>query len=169
MNENLKILVEDNKKLLDQVIVLLGKVNDDLYNKKSNFLIKHSIGQHFRHIYAFYYQFINGIVSGVIDYDSRIRDSRMESDCKYMLKSFSEISSKLNINKNSKIILSYQLDNSDKQEVDSSIERELVFLYSHSLHHIAMIRGVLESEYGFTFKENLGFTVSTINHKSSLI
>ena len=124
MNKNLKILVEDNKKLLDQVIVLLGKVNDDLYNKKSNFLIKHSIGQHFRHIYAFYYQFINGIVNGIIDYDSRIRDSRMESDCKYMLKSFSENSSKLNINKNSKIILSYQLDNSDKQEVDSIIERD---------------------------------------------
>ena len=165
MNNNLEILIADHNHLISEIIALLYKINNNVYNKNSSFLINHSIGKHFRHIYDFYIQFCNGFENKNIYYDDRKRNSELESNCNAMIKGFEQIQNKINIKENFDLIIHYQLQNNLKDKIKSNIIRELVFIYSHSIHHLAMIRTVLENEHGFVFSNNMGFSLSTIKHK----
>ena len=75
MRQNLKILLADNQALISEIISLLSSIDNKVYNKKSNFLINHSIGQHFRHIYDFYFQFLDGLYSKYIYYENKFGTS----------------------------------------------------------------------------------------------
>ena len=166
MNQNLDILIKDHRRLLNQIINLLNDINNELYTKNNNFLMNHTIGEHFRHIYDFYYQFFECLNLGYIDYDTRLRDNKLETDHIVMMKSFSQIKEKLSFKNNKKLNIYYQLDNNKiSNSVDSNIERELLFIHSHTLHHLAMIRGVLESKFNFKFNNDFGFASSTLLHK----
>ena len=165
MSQNLKTLLADNHTLISEIISLLSNIDNKVYNKKSNFLINHTIGQHFRHIYDFYFQFLDGLCSKNIYYENRIRDNRLESDCNSIIVSFQSIKKKLVLEENFDLVVHYQLDNKLNSKVTSNIIRELVFIYSHALHHLAMIRGVLEVDHSFVFSNTFGFSLSTIKHK----
>ena len=165
MNNNLEILIADHNHLISEIIALLYKINNNVYNKNSSFLINHSIGKHFRHIHDFYIQFCNGLKNKNIYYDDRKRNAKLESNCRVMIKAFEEIQNKIHIKENSDLIIHYQTQNDLKHKIKSNIIRELVFIYSHSIHHLAMIRTVLENEHGFVFGDNMGFSLSTIKHK----
>ena len=169
MSKNLKILLADNHTLITEIISLLSSIDNKVYNKKSNFLINHSIGQHFRHIYDFYFQFLDGLYSKKIYYEHRKRDNILESDCNSMIMSFQSIKNKLVLDDNFDLVVHYQLNDKSNSKVASNIVRELVFIYSHALHHLAMIRGVLESDHSFIFSDTFGFSLSTIKHKKETI
>jgi len=166
MNQNIDILIKEHRRLLDQIVKLLNDINNELYTKKNSFLMNHTIGQHFRHIYDFYYQFFECLNVGDIDYDARSRIHKLETDHIVMMKSFSQIKENLNFKNNKRLNVCYQLDNNKiRNSIDSNIERELLFIHSHTLHHLAMIRGVLESKYKFQFNNDFGFSLSTLLDK----
>jgi hypothetical protein len=127
---------------------------------------KGRVGGHFRHCLDFYRSFLVGAKNGRVDYAHRKRDPRIESDRLYALDCFNLIVAELE---------SFQTDNfkqplmvkaedcADDIWFLSSLDRELEFVRSHTVHHYALIRfklALLSVETG----EDFGVAPSTLRH-----
>ena len=56
---------------LQQIKILLQDLTDENFKKRCDTLFSSTVGQHVRHILEFYICLLNGIESGVINYDKR--------------------------------------------------------------------------------------------------
>ncbi len=167
-------LIDGNIGYLQQALALLQHMNDDLYGKIIPLAFGSGVGQHLRHCLEHYESFLAGRQSGKIDYDSRARDVRLETDRQYALAHIAAIIAALR-----------QLDEEDedrhvqvKQESSaaheavpawsaSTVLRELQFLVSHTVHHYALIAMILRM-HGFEPHADFGVAPSTLKHRHTL-
>lgn len=139
-NQNHYKLLEINIDALNEGLELLVLLTDKHYSQGFKPAFQSTIGAHFRHILEHYRCFLKQIDRGVFCYDERERDQSLEQDRNYAittikslllglqnfeLKAFSE---KYTIN-----------DQQVDEQVSTNLERELLFLQSHSVHHYAII------------------------------
>lgn len=126
----------------------LNTVSTDDYNEivAPNFIS--STGSHMRHIIDHYVAVINGMETGIIDYDQRSRGGDLESNPATALKKMEEIATWIgNISDemlNKTLNLSTEISVTEKhvQQVPTSLARELIFVGSHAVHHYAMINQI---------------------------
>lgn len=140
---------------------LIGKIEDSIYRQTANGT--GSVGGHFRHNLDFANAFLNGIKEGKIDYSRRERDLRVEENRLYAIKRFALMICRLrNLSPES-----FQKKVSVRSEIDtgawheSSATRELEFLYSHTVHHHALIAEKLNS-FDVKVSTNFGVAPSTL-------
>lgn len=128
-----------------------------------------AIGAHLRHCVEHFQCFLAGAAEGRIDYDARCRDRKMEGSraafiqaCRTLNCGFVERFAVI-----SDTITVVQTSGPDlvRDEVQSTVDRELIFLSSHTLHHLALIRWLAES-MGITLPEDLGVAYSTRAHQA---
>jgi len=170
--QNQLAALQSNIHFLNQGIELLSSVSDELYTKNNGPYNKSGIGRHFRHIIEHYFSLIDSKYSGLIDYDARERNLRLENDREFMISSLREVVSSLQELSNSPEKLSQTVqirsnegvgeDNSPLSE--STIRRELQFLISHTVHHYALIGLILET-LGFKPDESFGVAPSTLKYE----
>lgn len=107
-----------------------------------------SAGAHMRHIIDHYQAFIDGLETGVIDYDYRRRNTALEVEPQLALSKLAQIKSKiLALDEQvlyQEVMLSTEISISEcvVQQVPSSLARELIFVGSHAVHHFAMIKQI---------------------------
>lgn len=110
-----------------------------------------AIGAQFRHIVAYYGCFLRGLDARRIDYDDRARDLDWEHDPVAVAKELERIVELL------EPVEAYEDDESLDVLMDepgtratgwtrSSLGRELRFLASHAIHHLALIELMLASQ-----------------------
>lgn len=125
-----------------------------------------SIGKHTRHILDHYSCFNKGINEGVVDYDARARDPALETNPQRAHKAIESALELLwtVVSKSADASL-FVLSSTDTEitapMTTSTIARELIFLQSHTIHHMASIRMLSELQ-GISVRESFGLSPATL-------
>ena len=151
---------------------LLSGLTKKQYSNKLEILTNASVGQHVRHILEFYQCLLAGNDTKTVNYDSRQRDLKIETDLFIAKKTIDDIINALLDVKNDfpvSFTANYSFDNEDKSEIiNSSFYRELAYNLEHSIHHQALIKvAITEMKLSRLVKETFGFAPSTIRNLKS--
>ncbi|HNI43481.1 MAG TPA: hypothetical protein PK230_02230, partial [Chitinophagales bacterium] len=74
-----------NIAVIEQLITLLAQMTDTTYTQSLILLHQNTIGKHCRHIIEFYQALEKVSTTGIVDYDARIRDLRLETDTTFTI------------------------------------------------------------------------------------
>lgn len=161
------------KENLLEIKSLLNSLNNEQYTIKSKLLSGATIAEHTRHILEFYVCLLNGYTTGIINYDKRERDLKIQSDIGFAMFSIDKICSHLNfIKEEKKIILAgnFTSTGADIKEIETSSSRELAYCLEHSIHHQALIKiGLIEMNLAQLIDENFGVAPATIRFKEKIL
>jgi hypothetical protein len=131
-----------------------------------------SVGAHLRHCLEHYQLLLEGWRSGDVDYDARARDEKIERDPQAARGILAEIARALASIEAADLARAVRVTQSaapGRPSVGSPshLERELIFLSSHTIHHIAIM--VLSARVaGIVVPGDLGVAYSTEAHRTSL-
>jgi hypothetical protein len=143
MTELLKSAAED---VLLQGLSLLNEVTEDGYARLMPPPYSASVGKHYRHVLDHFTCLLRGLSSRRINYDSRERDARLESDLDYAFATTLDLVEKLRAVSGMVLkhpcLVAYTVGYGDRSatEIPSTVARELAFSISHAVHHYALIR-----------------------------
>lgn len=155
---------------LQEIKHLIGAINLDQYTHSSSLLSGASIGQHIRHILEFYICLIKGYNIGIVNYDQRERDFKIENDLAFAIETIDKVCSKLiHSNEDLEIMLqgNYGSFEGKSNNIKTSFKRELAYCLEHSIHHQALIKiGLIELNISNRISEEFGVAPATIRHKS---
>ncbi len=123
------------------------------------------IGTHLRHMLDHITCFLSGLPGGIVDYGSRDRDATLERDPELFRKALHESMDALRAIPTERLgdtIQTRQTVSLDTEPVllGSTVERELVFLSSHTIHHIARLAQFCREE-GVELPEDIALAYST--------
>jgi hypothetical protein len=161
-------MIQNLTKNLNHYKIIVEKITSEDFSKKIPVLSDSSIGQHLRHVLEFYLCLFSGIEKETVCYDERKRDLLLEIDKDHALDTISSIIKKIELIKTDNAI-TLQVSMSEKSDdfikVNSTIYRELVYGFDHSIHHQALIKiGMKELNHDAP-DENFGIAPSTIKYK----
>lgn len=140
-------MINDNLLCLRQAEELLIRIGDEHYRSRAPCFMA-TIGTHFRHVGDHYLQFVDGIESGVVNYDERRRDANCEGHRPTMIMLLRQIQRDLDrllreeAHDRSLCVIS-RTTAGDETSMSSTVIRELHFLHSHTIHHFAQIAAQL--------------------------
>lgn len=165
------LLTENLAGILRQGADLLSDIDDALYTRaeKSAYADGGAVGGHFRHCLEFVSEFLAGLETGRVDYDKRTRNHLIETNRAYAIKEYAETVERLEnlalpATKNDLLVKPEDVASESGSEdfwCASSVERELEFLQSHTIHHFALIGFKLRS-LGFELPVEFGVAPSTL-------
>jgi uncharacterized damage-inducible protein DinB len=169
---HLPALVADNILLLEQCADILEHVPPGIYALPDPRCHGSCIGGHVRHCLEHYASFLDGLDAGLIDYERRARDRRLQTDPAAAGRALRQTASALarglafaGLDRPLRIVA--EGDTSDGDITASSIGRELGFLLSHTIHHCALI-AVLLRLGGLDAPAGFGLAPSTVRHRDAL-
>ena len=156
-------IIHHNLELLLQVCSLIDELKPEEYAK---------VGPHFRHISDHYEEFFNSLSMGAIDFDRRARDCSLESDKAKCYAQFGRLMDQVNelLDQSAELdkVITIQTSTSSTEpaeQTQSSVPRELQFLHTHTVHHLAIIKLVLK-QAGVKISKGLGVAPSTLKYQS---
>jgi uncharacterized damage-inducible protein DinB len=124
------------------------------------------MGGHVRHILEFFDCFLEGLVIGEIDYTKRKRDLSVEEFTEKASLKCTEIMSALNRLPETQLHQSIYVWSEMQEQttkLNSSVSRELEYLFHHMVHHLALIGVYLRSQ-GVTLNSDFGVAPSTVEY-----
>lgn len=152
-------LAYDRLEELKNVLLQLTEVE---YTRSCEKLSHATIGEHTRHIIELFKMMCQSYHSGVLNYDDRERNLRLENDLVYAISVIAEVKSDLN-KENKKIVLK-QNNYGVELEIESNYYRELVYNIEHCVHHQALIKVAL-LEGNTIIDPDFGVANSTIEYR----
>lgn len=158
-----------NAALLHQLDELLAQLNDQELSATRELLFGGTLGQHVRHILEYYTLLLQHHPSGKINYDLRERDRRIETEVDHARWTAQDSSSRLiAITEDRALTLECELpDHGRTAPQRTSLLRELTYVADHCVHHLAMVRIVVQQELPqVVFPDSFGVAAATRNHRS---
>ncbi|MDR8391626.1 hypothetical protein NC796_10770 [Aliifodinibius sp. S!AR15-10] len=164
-------LVALNIHFLRQGIKLLSDIDDTLYLNEESPHHKSAVGKHMRHILEHYLSLL-GNANGRLDYDSRARDERIENNRLHAVTKAKQIIEKLKKHAADQRFLDKRLKVKNNEGDPnswsvSSVQRELQFLVSHTVHHYSLIAIILRIQ-GYKPDEEFGVAPSTLRYQKQV-
>ncbi len=153
---------------LNELNSLLTQLNPEEYNKSLKLLQGGTIGKHVRHVLEFY-QCILLHDNSIVNYDKRVRNLMLETCVVYASDKLTEIIDSIEVVKTETNLILQVEYGEDTQELTSSFNRELIYNIEHTIHHLAILRIAVHSEFQhITLSESFGYADSTIRYMKSL-
>jgi uncharacterized damage-inducible protein DinB len=163
----LDALVEENRLALEQLQSFLDELSASAYRHAFGPDGRQSLGKHVRHIIDHYVALMAGAGIGRIDYETRERDARLEDEPALAAKRVAEIRAGLTgltESASSPLSLRYPAEGASfGPSLSTSLGRELAFLTSHTVHHMALL-GLLAERLGLVLPDEFGVHPSTLRH-----
>jgi len=153
-------LADANVVLLEQLGALLDTLDDEAYVQPHPGIGLSGIGPHVRHCLDFYARLLEGVPGGRVDYDDRPREQRLETACRAARLRVSELAALLPSLARADHPLRVRMDGA---EAPSDVQRELLALQSHTVHHLALIAVLLRAQ-GRQPPAGFGVSPSTLRH-----
>ncbi len=130
------------------------------------------VGPHLRHCVEHFELLLDGFRSGQVDYDARPRRRQLERDPAAMLEALRTVATGLSGITASDLarpltVLQTAAAGKPAVSTPSTLERELVFVSGHAVHHVA-IMAFAARERGVTIPADLAVAFSTEAHRDSL-
>ena len=161
---NLKIA---SKQVLDHLMIVIDQIKTEDYVLNISSL-NASISQHTRHILEFYICLFNGLETGVVNYDNRERDPRIENDKQFTLGLIKQLKEKINsIENNYDLLLNVKYGDTSEANIqlNTNFFRELVYNIEHTIHHLAIIKQSIIEYFGYiALPDHFGIASSTIRY-----
>ena len=159
-------LIAANLAVLGQGAQLLARLDDAAYTRAVKPLFDYGVSSHVRHCLDSYTSFLQGPETGLIDYDRRARDVRIERDRWYAQSRIAATMAALQgltlmMPDLSATVLQARQDS--PHWAVTSLERELQFLLSHTVHHYALVALMLRSQ-GIEPGKEFGVAPSTLEY-----
>ncbi len=164
-----KDLIEENCHELGQLVQLLQSLTPAQYQQRSGVHGQHTIGKHVRHIIDHYDSFLQSLSSrsdNRLDYEHRERDPALESDPLTAAMRLRKLSTELGAHSELSHTVALGMVHQEGDAhltTPTSVGRELAFLSSHTIHHMAIL-GLLVEAAGMTLPEEFGVHPSTLRH-----
>lgn len=161
-------IVGESARAIGQLVELLDKMPGELYRQCFGDRKQHVIGKHVRHIIDHYTALLHSTsdAGDVLDYEKRNRDLSLETDRRAAGNRLSEIAESLHqrfAQACSTELCMHHNSDGEQQSVKTSVNRELVFLASHTIHHMAII-GLLAEQAGLEVRADFGVHPSTLRY-----
>jgi hypothetical protein len=167
-----RTLIEQNTICLRQGIALLRELDDAAYTHTQSPYYESSVGEHLRHTLEHYISFIDGVESGLIDYDARERNRRIAAERAYAVRVIRDIIARLEgiaVDKPLQVKMDCGHGETEKALWSrSSIERDLQYIQAHTIHHYALIAMILRLQ-GIDPGPDFGVAPSTLAYRRSLL
>ncbi|MDR5904893.1 DinB family protein [Franzmannia qiaohouensis] len=160
-----RALIEENQVALAQLRHLVAGLTPEAYQQAAGRQGRHTLGKHVRHIIDHVEALLNlGPEEGVIDYEHRRRDARLEQWPQQAANRLDDLEALLAAFAPQREAASLHYPVGDEAlTLDTSVSRELAFLTSHTIHHMAII-GLLAEHQGIPLAEDFGVHPSTLRH-----
>lgn len=166
-------VVKAAMELLTQGESLLTSVDATSYACRVPMVFNASIGGHYRHGLDHFSCLLHRNIEGMIDYDQRERDVRVEQDPVHALAATRQLLARLrDIDPSAleqpvmaRCEVSYE--SGDAPVTASTVGRELVYAIAHGIHHYAMI-SVIARLQNIGLPEDFGVAPSTVAHLKKL-
>jgi len=158
---------QGNRALLQQGVAAIGRLSAEQYGVARPGAS--SVGAQFRHILDHYAALFGGLPSRRVNYDARQRDRALEVDQVAAAAAARQWIGALDTLKaaSGNLQLTVQSDSGGGPDHpdwrESSLGRELQFLASHTVHHYALIKLLLEG-HGVRLDDDFGMAPSTRAH-----
>lgn len=162
--------------LLQTVAESLYPINDilailcDLPDKKGEqYFVELNVGRHFRHVYDHFNAVFAGSGSGVVDYNHRQRESDVERDMGLSQSSLEKIIAAClgldgaYLSNTIEVISEVSCSTEKSYRFTSNIERELLYLINHTVHHLAYVKLLLKGA-DIALPETIGIAPSTATY-----
>jgi len=154
-------LIDCNTSALKEGIEFLALLGDEQYQQGFKPAFQSTIGAHFRHLIEHYRCFFNQRKDGLISYDLRERDQRLEEDKEFAAQSIEEIIQQILALKQPDFEKQYFVqDQLCCDPIETTLQRELLFLQSHTTHHFAMI-AAMSRGIGADPQDDFGVAIAT--------
>lgn len=160
--------------VLHQLKNTLIQLDENEFAMPLDILGKSSIGEHTRHIIEMFEKPIKEYELGIIDYDNRARNVRIQTEIEFAVECINNIF--LEIEKpNKSIAIAYKLDATPVNEkvtelqyeiIQSNYFREILYNIEHCIHHQALIKIGLKAMNINIVDENFGVAKSTIKYRA---
>ena len=172
MNKNHPALTtpEELKHIIDNMVEDITTVIDACTSEQYTWKNEHhpsSIGDHIRHTIEFIIELNNSKNSGVVNYDARRRDERIASNRAYAKMILTEETQKLQKTLKTKDLAAEVITTQDETTLASTFGKEAVSIPSHTTHHLAVIKPLLE-HHGIEIDKKIGVARATLRHEGKL-
>ena len=159
-------LRETGRDILIQLLDLTEKLESDEYSEELDILDGNSIGKHIRHVIEFFELLIEGANTGFINYDKRNHEPIYEQDLSEANRKISTLIEQLKKFKGKEDLVlevSYAASGREVFRIMSSGERELAYNIEHAIHHMAIIKIVINTLFpNIKLPINFGIAYSTV-------
>lgn len=151
-----------------QLTASLDLLTDDQYVYAGKTLSNATIGQHVRHIIDMFTCLEEGYIRGVINYENRKRDARIETEKDLAIVLLKKIYETLD-RENKPLILeaAYDENSTELIQFDTNYYREVAYNLEHTIHHMALIKVGIREVSDISIPENFGVASSTIKFRSA--
>jgi len=172
----LQNLIDLNIAALQEGQRFLSLLNSKQYRQGFKPAFQSDVGTHFRHVLEHYRCFFSQLEKQEFRYDKRERDLRLETEIDYAKTSIEQLIFELStvgpdIEEGSYTVAEQmeeaQSGSHNLVKVATTIERELLFLQSHTVHHYAMIAAMCRGN-GIYPEEGFGVAIPTRNHTQAI-
>jgi len=129
-----------------------------------------SLGQHFRHILEFFQCLESGVRSGTVDYAARERNLLYEDNPNLTSAAFETFADALpSLHIFDPVEVRAEFGGQERPAYASTVGRELLFVYDHAIHHLAIIKiGLLCQFPHVRADRDLGVSPSTIKAREKV-
>ncbi|MEM9083307.1 MAG: DinB family protein [Planctomycetota bacterium] len=157
--------------LAEQLRGFLISLSNEQYNAAPESTAVGSIGAHMRHSLDHLFAWETGVSGDVIDYDARVRGTVIETDVNAALGALEDFIARLRdiavASLARPVLVRTALSATDEPVgVPSTLARELAFVFSHTVHHNAIIAAIAHAS-GVPLPEGFGVAPSTLAYRAS--
>lgn len=158
---------------LEQLNAILVELEQIPKQLADNVYREANIGQHMRHVFDHMLAIKAAIEDGLVDYDRRDRGNEVETDRLMASQQLSLLRLWIQTEDfdNRKVAVASEIDcdNTQRMRFDSNLNREILYVINHTIHHAAHIKLVL-AQFGINLPEHIGIAPGTAsyNRHSSL-
>ncbi len=165
-------VMEAALEILRQGEILLASVNDETYTRRIPVVFNGSIGGHYRHCLDHFASLLAGLGEGLIDYDHRRRDPRIETETEFALAVTRRLKNSieaidpymLDAPVSARCEVSY--DHGNSPVTGSTYGREFVYAIAHAIHHYALV-SVIARLMNVELPSDFGVAPSTVVYRKS--
>src|SRR6478672_6872075 len=130
------MLIPSIKNTLNELSDLLSQLSSEDYTCPCHGLSNATIGEHTRHIIEMFQCLELQYEEGIINYDDRKRDYRIQTDVDFAKQTITLALSQLD--KPNKNLQLKQVIDGEELLIDSNYDRELLYNLEHCIHHQAL-------------------------------
>lgn len=156
------------KSIFAQLSNSLEQLTPEQYTQRSKVILNATIGQHVRHIIELFICLDKGYETGIVNYEKRKRDYRIETD-KDLAKELLHLVYTRLTKKDKALLLevSYDEHSNEMFTVATNYNREIIYNLEHTVHHMALIRVGINEVSSVIVPEGYGIASSTIKYRQA--
>ncbi|WP_395062452.1 DinB family protein [Flavobacterium sp.] len=157
------MLIPSIQNTLNELSDLLSQLSKDDYTCPCHGLSNATIGEHTRHIIEMFQCLENQYEGGIVNYDNRKRDYKIQTDTTFAKETIVAVINQLD--RQNKSLKLQQIVDGEELLIATNYNRELLYNLEHCIHHQALIKVAVLQNDSITIDANFGVARSTIEYK----